>query len=103
MSTESALVLEGEMTIYTAATIRTQLQDYVTGRQQCILDLTAVSEIDSAGLQLLLWVRRVAAEQRADFQLRSISPPVAQVLELLQLEQGLNLNASDATGRQHES
>ncbi|MBK1641902.1 hypothetical protein CKO12_08460 [Chromatium okenii] len=103
MSAESALVLEGEMTIYTAAAIRTQLQDYVTGRQHCVLDLTAVSEIDSAGLQLLLWVRRVAAEQRADFQLRSISPPVAQVLELLQLEQGLNLKTSDAARKQHES
>jgi anti-anti-sigma factor len=89
-ATGAVLALEGELTIYTAAATLTKLREYLLGRTQCTLDLTAVSEIDSAGLQLLLWTRRAATEQGANVHLRGVSPPVAQVLDMLQLEPGLS-------------
>ncbi|PQJ94871.1 STAS domain-containing protein [Chromatium okenii] len=83
---DTALVLEGELTIYTATATFVTLRDYLSGRNLCALDLSAVTEIDSAGLQLLLWARRVAAEQRIRFQFVGISQAVINVIDLLHLE-----------------
>lgn len=82
----AALVLDGELTIYTATATLATLRDYLSGRDVCALDLSAVTEIDSAGLQLLLWARRVSAEQRIRFQLVGVSQPVISVIDLLQIE-----------------
>ncbi|MBK1694968.1 hypothetical protein CKO09_09475 [Chromatium weissei] len=83
---DAALVLEGELTIYTATATLATLRDYLSDRKVCALNLSAVTEMDSAGLQLLLWARRMAAEQRIRFQLVGVSQAVVSVIDLLQIE-----------------
>lgn len=52
------LHLEGEMTIYTAAEQLAELRLYLLEPGELTLDLSEVSELDSAGLQLLLLAER---------------------------------------------
>ncbi|MBK1721347.1 STAS domain-containing protein [Thiocystis violacea] len=83
---EERITLEGELTIYTVAETFGRLRVELEGRRVCALDLSAVSEIDGAGLQLLLWVKQASEARGADFSLVAHSDAVADVIALLQLE-----------------
>ena len=75
-----------DMTIYNARSLRETLLGYChAGVKELQLDLSAVSEIDSAGLQLLLLLK--AEEQKRAFSLRLLrhSEAVIEVFELLKL------------------
>ena len=53
---EAAIVLSGELTIYGVAEVKTRVLEGIASGVHTI-DLTGVSEIDSAGLQLLCAAR----------------------------------------------
>jgi anti-anti-sigma factor len=92
---EPVLALEGELTIYTVVENLARLREYLKGPDGRALDLSGVTEIDSAGLQLLLWTRRAVAEQGARFHLIGINDAVANVIALLQLEQVFGGNPAE--------
>ena len=52
------LRIDGEMTIYSAAEHKAQLLDHLDGCEELELDLSGVGEMDSAGLQVLLVLKR---------------------------------------------
>ena len=82
---EATIHLEGELTIYTVAETLARLRAELAGRSGCSLDLSGVSEVDGAGLQLLLWVKQTS-ELSGDFRLSAHSAAVAEVLGLLHLK-----------------
>ena len=57
-------VVEGELTIYTAAETREKFAALLQSEQPIEIDLSQVSEIDTAGLQLLLLARREAVAHK---------------------------------------
>lgn len=75
------IAIQGEMTIYTAMAQKNKLVEYLKPDIELHLDLSAVSEIDSAGLQLLLWLKQEVAE----LNLIQHSRAVVDVFELLNL------------------
>jgi len=81
-----ALRIEGEMTIYRAAELKGVLDDAlaaaVAGAQALILDLSQVTEFDSAGVQLLLVARREAERHGQALRLAACSPAVHEVFGL---------------------
>ncbi|MBL1376508.1 STAS domain-containing protein [Zobellella iuensis] len=79
------LRLEGELTIYTAAALKSQLAPYLAGPQRVEMDLAGVSELDSAGLQLLLLAKRELDRQGGALALLWHSQAVLEVLELCRL------------------
>ena len=79
------LRLEGEMTIFTATDTKERLLAPLSSCQQIDVDLSQVSEIDSAGLQLMLLVKREATAQGKDIRFVGHSQAVLDVLELCQL------------------
>lgn len=81
----AALAVEGEMTIYRAAELQPLLLDAVRAHAAPALDLSAVTEFDSAGLQLLLAARRLAASLGKTLRVVAASPAVADVFALLGL------------------
>lgn len=83
---ESRLAIEGELTIYTAAEHCGRLQRCLEEGPDCVLDLSAVSEIDAAGIQLLLWASRKALEQSGRLTLSGCSEAVAAAIRFLQLD-----------------
>lgn len=84
-----AFTIEGEFSIYRAAELAQTLQAWWPQAVACgavHLDLGQVSEMDSAGLQLLLSAQRSAQAQELDFQVTAASAAVAQVLQLCALQ-----------------
>jgi anti-sigma B factor antagonist len=85
-------VIEGEFSIYRAAELAAQLQAWIPHAltNDClVVDLGQVSEMDSAGLQLLLALQQCAATASARFELTAASAPVKEVLRLAALEHWL--------------
>ncbi|MCG8425747.1 MAG: STAS domain-containing protein [Chromatiales bacterium] len=79
------LTVDDEMTIYNAAEQKTEFLGHLSDCQEVELDLSSVTEIDSAGLQLLMVMKSEA--QRLDHEIRFIkhSQPVVEIFELLKL------------------
>lgn len=99
-STAQAFAIEGEFSIYRAAELAHALQAWWP--QACeagavALDLSHVSEMDSAGLQLLLSAQRSALAQGLNFQITAASDAAAQVLQLCALQSWLPAEAGEQT------
>jgi anti-anti-sigma factor len=88
MTASAAVVrVEGEFTIYRAAELKPAL--LVGGDGPLEIDLGAVTEIDTAGVQLLLLAQREARAVSRPFRLTGASPAVREGLALLGLAQRL--------------
>ena len=81
----SLLHIEGAMTIYTAAELKAELMPCITQPIEREIDLSGVSEIDSAGLQLLLLVKCEAGRHASPLRLTGHSRAVQEVLDLCNL------------------
>ena len=80
------LVIEGEMTIYRATELKQTLLGALAQPGSIHVDLSAVTELDAAGVQLLMLARQLADGRQKELRLVAISPVVVEVLELLSLK-----------------
>jgi anti-sigma B factor antagonist len=81
----AALRIEGEMSIYRAAELKQILLDALKASPTLDVDLSGVTEFDTAGLQLLMLAKKTAQQAGGDLRLSAHSPAVVDVLELLNL------------------
>jgi anti-sigma B factor antagonist len=89
ISTNGALRVQGEMTIYRAGEVAQTLFAAVRGHDGDVhLDLSEVSEFDTAGLQLVLMARRLAEADGRRLDVVHPSECVAEVLNLCNVEMG---------------
>lgn len=77
--------IKGELTIYTAAALQQLLLDALNAGSKVEIDLSEVSEMDCAGLQLLIAARREAARQGKPIHIAGSSQVVLDLLELCAL------------------
>jgi len=78
-----ALALEGELNIYGAAENKLRILEFLSRAKEApALDLSAVTEVDTAGLQLLILAQREAESMGTSLRLLD---PSASVLDVLQL------------------
>ncbi len=77
--------IKDEMTIYTALEHKNQLIDFLNPDSSVQINLSGVSEIDSAGVQLLLYLKQEAKAKNVALSLTDHSQAVVEVLELLNL------------------
>lgn len=73
---------EGEMSIYCAAELKDALIAGMQGGAEIEINLSGVSEMDTAGFQLLLLAKREAAKQGKPLRLVAHSPATLEVLDL---------------------
>jgi anti-anti-sigma factor len=76
----AVLRIEGEMTIYRAAELKQALLAEPAPLQ---IDLSGVSEIDTAGVQLLMLAHQSAQARQHELRLVAPSPAVIEVFGLL--------------------
>jgi anti-sigma B factor antagonist len=80
-----ALEIKGEMTIYTAAEQKGQLLAYINSAAELEINLSQVSELDTAGTQLLILAKQDAASKQKKLRFTMHSNAVLDVLELTNL------------------
>jgi len=77
----SRLRIAGDLTIYTAADLKAELMNHLAQPGELEIDLSEVSEVDSAGLQLLILAKREGRTMR----LTGHSRAVLDVLDICNL------------------
>ncbi|MFZ4478428.1 MAG: STAS domain-containing protein [Rhodoferax sp.] len=82
MKEKNVLRIEGEFTIFRAAELKPVV---MASPPPCEIDLSGVTEIDSAGVQLLMLAKKAALAEKRQFRLVAHSPAVTEVFELLNL------------------
>ena len=82
MQTAARLTLSVEMTIYNAAQIKATLAEAMRAAAEVEVDLSAIADIDTAGLQLMLIAKR-HPECRVRFV--NHSPEVLRLVDLANL------------------
>ncbi|MBX9937379.1 MAG: STAS domain-containing protein [Burkholderiaceae bacterium] len=90
MSTASpapiSLRIEGEMSIYRAQELKQLLLEPLQQPHTTVeVNLSGVTDLDTAGLQLLLLAKRTALQQEGQLRLVGHSPAVLGVFDLLNL------------------
>ena len=81
----SPLRLEGEMTIYNALEIKLRLMEAVGRGANPEIDLSAITEVDTAGLQLLILAKDEAARQGKTLRYLNHSAAVVEALDFCNL------------------
>jgi len=79
------MALEGELTIYTAVNYLQAFQEQSQGCKGMKIDLAGVTEIDTAGVQLLVALRQHVIGTESGLRLCNASESVLEVLELSRL------------------
>ncbi|MCE3251847.1 MAG: sulfate transporter [Cellvibrio sp.] len=80
----TTLVFEGDLTIYSVAQIKDELfADYEKLADKIALDLAAVTEIDTAGVQLLLFAKKFFSTVHRSFFISKSNESVDAVLTVL--------------------
>jgi anti-sigma B factor antagonist len=77
--------IDGELTIYQAAELKDTLLAALAAADPLEIDLSRVTELDTAGVQLLMVLKRAARAQGRELRLLGHSPAVLEVFELLNL------------------
>ena len=80
MSAPNVLRLEGEFTIFRAMELKPAL---LANPPVDEIDLSGVTELDTAGVQLLMLAKKTALAQQRNLKLVGHSPAVLEVFELL--------------------
>ena len=80
-----ALLIAEKMTIHTAASHKEALLGYLEQCTELQIDLSQVSDMDSAGLQVLLLTKREANQSNKRVRLVAHSPATQAVFELLNI------------------
>lgn len=74
--------INGELTIYTAANEKQSLQDALDLNDELEINLSQVTEMDSAGLQVLIVLKQEAAKRNKKLRYSMHSKAVLDILEL---------------------
>ena len=82
---EPCLRLKGDFTIYSVAEVKGPLSAALDQQPSLHLNLAGVEELDTAGLQLLVWLKQEAARRGKALVLSAHSPAVLEVFDLLKV------------------
>ncbi|ALM84855.1 lipid asymmetry maintenance protein MlaB [Bordetella sp. N] len=82
------LALDGELTIYTAQEMRHRLVEALAPAAEPValcVDLSGVTELDTAGVQLLLAAQALAHARQREIRFGGLAAPLCDVMGLLGL------------------
>ena len=102
-SSQMLLRIDGELSIFRAAELKPL---FMTDPLPLEIDLSGVTELDTAGVQLLMLAKNIATAQQRELRLVGHSQSVLEVLTLLNLSTYLGSSLAAPTvavGRVYES
>ncbi|WKB50744.1 STAS domain-containing protein [Eleftheria terrae] len=95
-TTPAALRVEGELTIYRAAALKQHLLGWSHEAPVVELDLAEVTEIDTAGIQLLLALKRKVVAMERELRLVAHSQVVREALRTVGMAAMFGIGVSEA-------
>jgi len=75
-----------EMTIYTASTDHSELASLLDFSKNTVIDLSSVSEVDTAGMQILLAIIKEYANKQTELQFEAISTCLLEYITFFNLK-----------------
>jgi len=88
--------IDNELTIYTANEVNTTIRDALAANSSVAIDLTGVTEIDTAGLQILLVARKEAILRDRKVRFIGHNHVVIDCLRLMNLANFFQFEAQSA-------
>lgn len=79
------IAIDGELTIYRAADLKVTVLEALRKSRVLEVDLSGVTELDTAGLQVLMLAKNTAAADKRELRLLNHSPAVVEIVEMLNL------------------
>jgi anti-anti-sigma factor len=79
------ITLDGELTIYRAADLKVTVLEALRKTRVLEIDLSGVTELDTAGLQVLMLAKQTAAADQRELRLLQHSPAVVEIFDMLDL------------------
>ena len=79
--------IDGELSIFSAAALQQRLLDAISTGKEIEVDLSQVSEMDTAGIQLMVAAKREAADQKKLLRFAGHSQAVLDLIELFDLSE----------------
>jgi len=79
------IALDGEMTIYRAADLKTTVLEALRKTQVLEIDLSGITELDTAGLQVLMLAKLTANADQRELRLLQHSPAVVEIFDMLDM------------------
>lgn len=94
-NTISVLTISGELTADQSDAFRRACQDRLnSGIRDMVLDMEYLTLIDSAGLELLLWLMDEVADRNGQVRLVKPDETVRKILHLTRLDRRFNIHDS---------
>lgn len=90
------IALEGDIDLENAGEVRKALLANLKQKKDLLIDLSAVTYIDSSGIASLVEGLQVARKQKNELSLVSVSPRARRVLELARLDKVFTIHADVA-------
>ena len=79
------LAIDGELTIYRAADLKVQILQALRQTPVLEVDLSGVTELDTAGLQVLMVAKQAALADHRELRLVAHSHAVLEIFDMLDL------------------
>jgi anti-sigma B factor antagonist len=86
-------IIEGELTVFTVHALKDRLIAALADSSTLQIDLSDISEVDGAGIQLLLATRREAQQRGGTLNLTGHPPQLLAALDLADLRNELEATA----------
>lgn len=93
VSGTTVVALSGDVDLQTSPAVRQQLLECLEKHKRLVVDLGAVSYIDSSGVASLVEAFQVSRKKGAFFALASVSPAAMRVLSLARLDKVFTIHA----------
>lgn len=85
------LTIDEDMTIYAIETLKQGLSEEIDIYERFELNLGAVEEIDSSGIQLLLALRTELMAKKKELKISAMSGPVTKLIESYGVGEAFNI------------
>lgn len=86
--------LSGDVDMHSSPAVRQAILDGLKGKQPLLVELSAVTYMDSSGVASLVEGFQTARQQGSEFGLAAVARPVLSVLKLARLDKVFPIHAS---------
>ena len=97
----SVIALSGDVDLESSPKVRDVLLDCVSAKRPVLVDMSAVSYIDSSGVASLVEAHQTARKGETTFALAQVSQSAMRVLELARLDKVFTIHSSVDDGLQN--